>query len=540
MYDADLTHGAQLSLWLQNVSPEDAATLATDVGDWPSQPLDLIVVGGGISGLSTAYHACAQGMSVLVLEKGLLASGETGRTSAHIANALDDHFYLLEQRLGKNGARLAAESHHAALEDIEQIARTEGIECKFRRVPGYLVPKSASRRDRREIGRELKAAKRAGLRVEQRPSPLPSLSDQACLRFEDQAEFEPVAYIAGLARAIARMGGRIRTRCKVADIESSASEQIVRLDDDRRLTAKALVVATNSPINDRFSMHTKQAAYRTYMLALAIPKGALERALYWDTGDPYHYVRLTGDDDVLLVGGEDHKVGQSSEPESHWTELERWTRQHFPMVQEVRSRWSGQIQEPSDGMAYIGKNPASTGDVFVVTGDSGNGITHGAIAGLMLPELIRGRSHAWERLYDPRRMYRAARTLDFVRENINVALHYMQNFQPRPHETNGVKPGQGTLIRRGLRPVAVYVDANGQRHECSAICPHLGCTVQWNSAERSWDCPCHGSRFDAYGKVMTGPARSDLVPLSASPRRPSDTPRTERTGDRPAELRDAD
>jgi glycine/D-amino acid oxidase-like deaminating enzyme/nitrite reductase/ring-hydroxylating ferredoxin subunit len=516
MYDPERTHGAQTSLWYEQLSPLDESTLASDAGAWPDSLLDVVVVGAGMAGLSVAYHAALRGMSVAVVDKGLIGSGETGRSTAHLANALDDRYYLLERHHGRSGARQAAQSHAAAIADIERIVQLERIECGFARVPGHLFAAQPRAAGERELRRELRAAQRAGLSVTAEPSFLPTLRNRSWLTFADQAELQPLAYLAGLARAVARLGGRIFTRSRVLDIDSGHSEQRLRLAGDHTLRARAVVVATNSPINDRFTMHTKQAPYRTYVLAFDVDSGALPRALYWDTGDPYHYVRLSPDGGLLIAGGEDHKVGQSNAPERSWERLEAWTRSHFPMAREIRSRWSGQVQEPADGLGYIGKNPGSTGEVFIVSGDSGNGITHGAIAGLMLPDLIARREHPWARLYDPSRKLRALRTSDFVRENVDVALHFVESLLPRGRGENGIEPGHGRVVQRGGRHVALYVAMDGSRHECSATCPHLGCTVAWNRAERSWDCPCHGSRFDAYGKVMTGPALRDLTPLTAA------------------------
>jgi Rieske Fe-S protein len=294
----------------------------------------------------------------------------------------------------------------------------------------------------------------------------------------------------------------------------------VRLTGGRSVTASAVVIATNTPINDVLTMHTKQAPYRTYALALEIPRGSIARALFWDTGDPYHYVRLAGDGDVLVVGGEDHKVGQQDWPEQRWSHLEAWTRKRFPLAGQPLARWSGQIQEPADGLAFIGRNPGRDAPVYIATGDSGNGMTHGAIAGILLSDLICGdQANPWAKLYEPaRKITTASAASGFVRENMNVAAHFAQWFLPAERVTRSIEPGHGKVIRRGLRRIALYVDEAGQHHECSATCPHLGCIVSWNRAERSWDCPCHGSRFDPYGRVMTGPAARDLEPIEYVPK----------------------
>lgn len=513
MYDSKRTNGEQRPGWYDALAPADLRVLESNAGDWPIDHVDVIVVGGGMAGLSVAYHACKRGRSVLVLERGTLASGETGRTTAHLSSALDDRYYHLERMFGRPGAQLAAASHSAAIDDIERIALDEGIECGFRRVPGYLYSSKAGRAGARELSKERAAATRAGLAVGLERSPKVHLGEGPCLRFERQADFQPLAYMAGLARAIARMGGRIVTRTRVVDVDAKDALPSVVLEDRRRASAKSIVVATNSPINDRFAMHTKQAAYRSYVLAFAVPPGSIEPALYWDTEDPYHYARLTSANDQLIVGGQDHRVGQSNSADARYQELERWVRTNFPMAGRVVSRWSGQIQEPADGMAFIGKNPGTRANIFIATGDSGNGITHGAIAGMLITDLIHGRWNPWAELYDPSRVRHVIPRSDFLRENMKTGLHYADWLLPGARGETSIERGEGRVVRQGVRRIAVYVDDDGQRHACSATCPHLGCVVAWNSAEKSWDCPCHGSRFDPYGKVMTGPACSDLAQM---------------------------
>jgi glycine/D-amino acid oxidase-like deaminating enzyme/nitrite reductase/ring-hydroxylating ferredoxin subunit len=509
MYDAQRRSGESLPLWYE---ARNGARLGRDRG-WPAAEVDVVIVGAGIAGLSTAYHLLKAGRSVVVLERGEVGCGETGRTTAHLASALDDHFYLLERMHGRRGARLAAESHAAAIESIEDIVASEQISCGFSRVDGYLFAGSPG--DRRELEREHAAATRAGLNVSWvEQAPLPFVTGPT-LRFGRQAQFQPVAYLDGLARVIARMGGHILTQTKVCEVEEDSPAR-VHVDAGGTITAQAVVIATNSPIIDRFSMHTKQAPYRTYVLALSIPKGTVPRALYWDTLDPYHYVRLAGADDLLIVGGEDHKCGQSEAPEESWLRLEAWTRAHFPAAGVERYRWSGQVWEPADGLAFIGKNPGRAENVFICTGDSGNGMTHGALAGLLLTDLILGRENRWETLYDPsRKITRPLSAAEYVRENLNVAAQYGHWLRPRSSDVRAAAlgPCEGTVERRGVRRVAVYMDESGKRHECSAMCTHLGGIVAWNRAERSWDCPCHGSRFDPYGRVITGPAKRNLEPI---------------------------
>jgi glycine/D-amino acid oxidase-like deaminating enzyme/nitrite reductase/ring-hydroxylating ferredoxin subunit len=517
MYDSSKTNAETHPLWFSRLTPADEAMLD---GDGPciadQLRVDVAVIGAGMSGLSVAYHLCQAGRSVAVLDKGLIGSGETGRTTAHVSSALDDRYSVLERNHGREGARLAAASHEAAIAEIARIAAEEQIACEFERVPGYLVSVHDGPAAERELGREMLAARRAGLAVELVREPRPEWGRDwpLRLRFEHQAQFQPLAYLAGLARAIRRRGGRIHTNTRVFDVQLGRSEQQLVLTAGQRVFARDVVVATNTPIVDRFTMHSKLAPYRSYVIAMRLER-PLSPALLWDTGDPYHYARTTENGTVLIVGGEDHKVGQADEPERAWAQLEVWSRQHFPEACVQSARWSGQIMEPFDGLAFIGKNPGISRHVFIATGDSGNGITHGAIAGMLLSTLIleRRSEQPWRHLYDPARKPLRHALPEYVRENANVAVHYAQWLAPGRQPALPA-PGSGAVIRRGLTRVALYIASDGSAHECSARCPHLGCVVQWNPAEHSWDCPCHGSRFDPYGHVLSGPALRDLEPLT--------------------------
>lgn len=277
------------------------------------------------------------------------------------------------------------------------------------------------------------------------------------------------------------------------------------------VTANAVIVATNSPFNDRVAMHTKQSAYRTFVIGARVDESNVPRALLWDTVDPYHYVRLTHDENgaLLIIGGEDHKTGQEDDGINRFSRLEAWGKQHFPALGETVFRWSGQVLEPSDGLAFIGRNPNDE-SIYIATGDSGMGMTHGAIAGILLCDLVCGRDNAWSKLYDPSRQMTHS-IVDFAQENLNVVAQFADWVKDGDvKSSDGIAAGEGAVLRRGLSKVAAYRDESGALHERSAVCPHLGCIVSWNSLEKSWDCPCHGSRFDVTGCVLNGPANRDL------------------------------
>jgi len=496
--------GQRTPVWTAHRELPDPGPLTTDLR------VDVCVIGAGIAGLSTAYTLARQGVSVAVLDRGRVGRGETVRTTAHLASALDDRFYELERLFGRDGARLAAESHAASIDRIEEIARTEGIDCGFERLDGYLFAPPGGSQE--ELDDELEAARRAGLFVERVPrAPLPHYDTGPCLRFANQAQFDPISYLEGLVRAIQSDRGRIFTRTAAVQVEGGC-EARVTTEAGPVVTARAAVVATNSPILDDLIPDIQQAAYRTYAIAARIPAGSIPRALYWDTVDPYHYVRLTrdnGDGDLLLVGGEDHRTGQEDNAAERFGWLESWARERF-LIQNVEHRWSGQVLEPTDGLAFLGPPPTGAANLFIATGDSGHGMTHGTLAGMILGDLVLGRDNRWASLYSPRRL-RWATTGDFVRENANIVAQYVDWVTPAEvSSTDEIAPGRGALLRRGLTKMAVYRDESGELHERSAICPHLGCIVAWNPAERTWDCPCHGSRFDPQGRVLNGPTKRGL------------------------------
>jgi glycine/D-amino acid oxidase-like deaminating enzyme/nitrite reductase/ring-hydroxylating ferredoxin subunit len=502
--------GISQSVWMEHDVPDPGDSLAVE------SDAVVCVVGAGMAGLSVAYGLVSQGLRVIVVDDGPIGGGESARTSAHLASAIDDRFSRLEKWFGEDGARLAAESHAAAIDAIETNVRELEIECDFRRVDGYLFSPPKSNPD--DLDRELEAARRAGLVVEREESaPLP-FDTGPCLRFANQAEFHPIAYLAGLARAIEAAGGEIHTGVHVSGIEPGDITQ-VRTRGGKVIHARVVVDATNATISSMVKLPIRQAAYRTYCIALDIARGVVPHGLYWDTADPYHYIRIArgeGGREVLIVGGEDHKTGQDHHPAVRWSKLVEWTRGRFPQAGAVIARWSGQVMEPADGLGFIGKSPDME-HVYVVTGDSGNGLTHAAIAGLLLPDVIRGRPHPWAALYDPHRTsLHGFGTL--MREAANMTAQYVDWLRTGEiADPDELAPGQAAIVRRGVHLIAAYRDDGGTCHLRSAKCPHLGGVVAWNPAERTWDCPCHGSRFDAYGRVLNGPAVSDLPALDDEP-----------------------
>jgi glycine/D-amino acid oxidase-like deaminating enzyme/nitrite reductase/ring-hydroxylating ferredoxin subunit len=508
-----LSSGESVSYWIDSVIPLEFASLKKDLDT------DVLVIGAGIAGLTTTYQLLKTGRNVTLIEDGLIGSGESGRTTAHLTCALDDRYFEIEKAFGEEQSRLAADSHIAAIDWIEKTVREEKIDCDFERVNGFLFLHPSDKKETLE--KELEATKKAGIHTEWLES-VPGLSSEKgpCIQFPRQAQFHIMKYLQGLAGAIVRMGGAIYTKTHARHIDKKGAEC-----NGYNVTAKEIVVATNSPVNQFLAVHAKQFPYRTYVIGLKIPKGALAHSLWWDTGDqdskwitaPYHYVRVQKFDeqfDLLISGGEDHKTGQADAediPEQErYTALENWTRKRFPVAGETLYHWSGQVLEPVDYMAFIGKNPGDE-NIYIITGDSGNGMTHGTLGGILVSDLIMGKKNEWTDLYSPKRSP-LNNTKRFVTEMANMAKQYGDFLiKADIKELEELSPRSGAILSKGLKKYAVYRDETGQVQVFSAVCPHLGCVVQWNEEEKSFDCPCHGSRFTKEGIVINGPATVGLT-----------------------------
>src|ERR687891_2682080 len=537
------TSGNKEPSWYANIEqPIKFAKLANNIpSSEGGEPVDVVVIGGGIAGLTTAYLVSKSGKKVVVIEDGYIGSGETSRTTAHITHALDDRYYNLEKRHGLNGARVAADSHTAAINRIESIVREENIDCNFERLDGFLFLDPSDKKE--SLDKELEATHRVGINttgiVEK--APLQSFNTGPCIRFPNQAQFQPLKYLRGLSLAIIKNGGQIYTETHAQEVNSDGIKTL----NDYTVKAKSIVVATNAPIIDKTSkIYDKQDAYRTYVIGARIKKNAIPTALYWDTGDqnsenlvaPYHYVRIQkmdNDDDnddknydLLIIGGEDHQTGNFSSDddiEKRYSRLESWAKDRFP-IEAIEYRWSGQVMEPQDSIAFIGHNPGDNrNNIYIATGDSGNGITHGTIAGILLTDLILGKSNPWTALYDPSRKPRkvpgakseevgetqsqkAEKPTDQdVQENDKRSS---SKSEKKMISLENLKERQGIVLEE--EKIAAYKDHKGQLHTYSAVCTHLGCTVTWNNSEKSFDCPCHGSRYSSLGTVINGPANTAL------------------------------
>ena len=507
------------SLWMAAAPVAAAPPLTADAR------ADVVVVGSGIAGLSTAFELARQGRSVIVIDRGAIGGGMTARTTAHLASELDDTYHALIDARGEHEALRLYESQVAAINRIEAICAEEGMACDFRRLDGFLVPTEDGGADLLE--REFEACRTLGVAVEWADrAPMPGLDSGRCLRFPDQARFHPTRYLAGLARAIARSGGQLFADTAYVDHREDDGGVTVETEAGVSVRAAAAVFATNAPVQAKVALHTKQTPMRTYAIAGRVPRGSVPDALVWDTLEAYHYVRLqelSEAEDWLIVGGEDHRSGEASDMDRRIGALSAWTRRRYPGFGAIEYRWSGQVLETVDFMPFSGRNPGSE-TVYVHTGDSGQGITNGVAGALTIAPLVLGRDSRFAEVLDPSRKPGSLAAVKAFAEGLagavtNLAEHVVPGSaraddQPGAGEiasTDALAPGEGAILREGLHPIAAYRTPDGQLIRRSAVCTHVGCIVHWNPFERCWDCPCHGSQFAPDGTVLNGPA---LTPLA--------------------------
>ena len=476
------------------------------------EQVDVVVVGGGITGLTTAYLLTAAGKTVAVIERERCAAIDTGHTSAHLTMVTDQSLTALVKTVGREHAQAAWDAGLAAVSQIDSIVRDERIDCDFSWVRGYKhAPIGRTPGEERQAFEdEAKLASDLGFDAEF-VADVPFIGGPGVM-FPDQARFHPRKYLGALARTITDRGGLI--------FEHTPAEEF----SDQPLSVKAnghtiscayVVVATHNPLVGNAGMvgatlfQTKLALYTSYVVAGRVAKNHIPDALFWDTADPYHYLRIERhrDHDLVIFGGEDHKTGQTSDTNVCFDRLERTLRSMNGDV-DITHRWSGQVIETPDGLPYIGETADRQ---FAGTGFGGNGLTFGTLTAMMATDRIIGRKNPWSDLFEPGRKTLGA-AWDYIRENKDYP-YYMIRDRFAGAETRSkraVPRGSGRVVEIDGKPVAVHREPTGATIERSAICTHMACIVDWNEAERTWDCPCHGSRFKPDGAVISGPAEAPL------------------------------
>src|SRR4051812_22591483 len=497
--------GRNTSLWVDTAPESDYPVLK------PGIRVDIAVLGGGIAGLTTALLLKREGAKVAVVEAGRVGGGVTAYTTAKVSSLHGTQYQAVESSFGEDGARAYAEANEAGLDQIARWVEELSIDCDFRRKPAFTYTEDPE--ETWKIEDEVAAASRAGL-----PASLTTDTDlpwpvAAAIRVEDQAEYHPRRYLLRLAEEIPGAGSHVFERSRALAV--AGGKEHVRISTTRgELTADQVVVATHFPFLDRGGYFARMHPERSYGLGLYLKRGSrAPQGMYLSTESPAHTVRShpTSDGEMVITGGESHKTGQGGDTAERVPRLERWARERFD-VRSIEYRWWPQHNMPVDGVPYIGRLAPFQKRLWVAAGFMKWGLTNGTAAGMILTDLIGGRDNPWASLFGSTRFKPLASAKELLKENVNVGAHFVGDHLSAPdlRSVGSLAPGEAGIVRRGAGKVAAYRDEDGTMHAVSAVCTHLGCQVLWNSAERSWDCPCHGSRFDVTGRVIQGPAVKDL------------------------------
>jgi glycine/D-amino acid oxidase-like deaminating enzyme/nitrite reductase/ring-hydroxylating ferredoxin subunit len=464
-----------------------------------------------MTGVTTAYLLKRQGATVAVLERDRCGGGDTSATSAHLTLVTDRLPSELVKQLGKDRAAAVWDAGDAAIRTIEDTVRREKIDCDFARVPGFLSASLEANDDERDaLWAEAEFAHAMGYTATY--VDVVPVYRRSGIRFPDQARFHPLKYLRGLLERIPGDGSYVFEGTDVQDVGSDPPSITV---GGRTVTANRVVIATDVPLQGMRNLvgatlfQTKIQPYSSYAIGATVPKGFVPDVLLWDTSDPYFFLRLEPGaiEDVVVFGGADHKTGQVTDTDACYRKLEARLASLVSGAV-VRHRWSGQVIETIDGLPYIGENAPNE---FVATGFSGNGLTFGTAAAVMAADWVKGIFNPWADLFAPnRKSVRSAG--EYVRENLDYPYYMLRDRLRRAEDgtIDALRPGKGKLLRIEGRRLAVYRDPAGAVTVLSPVCTHMGCIVRWNSAETTWDCPCHGSRFRATGEVMAGPAETNL------------------------------
>lgn len=479
----------------------------------PAQPLpqrvEVAIIGAGITGLTAGLHLRRAGVSVAILEAGTVGAGTTGGTSAHLDAHPEQGASRLIRQYGLEAARTTTTARMAAIQQIEDWVNEYQIDCEFQRIPGFWY--SEEERRAHDVQKEAAALMDLALSVETVTEVGLPFATASGVRIENQARFHPLKYLKGLAEQLIIAGGVL---CEHVRAQPPEDGTPCKIETSRgTLEAERVLVCAHSAYLGMSQLDTRVAPYQSYVIAARIAE-AIPDALFWDNADPYHYWRRAEGNDphLVIVGGEDHKTGQENEHDA-LERLEAYLRQRVT-VESVECRWSAELFEPVDDLPYIGRVP-STKQLFIATGFSGTGLTFGTLAGHLLSDLVLDRKNPVADLFSPSRVKPLAAAFDFVKENVNVAQHFvMDRFKgDRVKAFEEIALGEGRLVIHNGKQIAAYRDQKGELFLLSPVCTHMGCHVLWNEVEQTWDCPCHGGRYSATGERLYGPPTEDLVPL---------------------------
>jgi glycine/D-amino acid oxidase-like deaminating enzyme/nitrite reductase/ring-hydroxylating ferredoxin subunit len=499
------------SLWLASARPPTYPTLDQD------RRVDVVVIGGGIAGVTAAYLLKQAGKTVALLERRRCGQGQTGHTTAHLTAVTDADLGTLVDRLGVDHAQAVWDAGFAAIARIRANVRDERINCDFAWVQGCLhaSPDKDLETARIDVGREAEVAAALGIDAAY-VDEVPGVGRPGVV-FEGQARFHPSAYLEVLASRIPGQGSYIFEETDVEGIESDGHGVTA---NGHRMSADYIVCTTHVPLQSVIGtretlLQTDLFPYSTYAVRGIVKASGWPEGLFWEMASgPYEYLRVDRREshDEVIFGGGDHKTGQEENTRAVFTAVEKRLQALIPDIQ-VTHRWSGQVLETRDGLPYIGE---VRDGLFAATGFAGNGMTFGTLSGMMATDAVLGRANPWRELFDINRTTVLTGAWNYLRENKDYPYYMIRDrFTGAEGKTlRGVPRGEGRILDLDGVDVAAYRDEDGKVTTLSPVCTHMGCHVVWNTAEQSWDCPCHGSRFTPMGEVISGPAERPLDPVS--------------------------
>jgi glycine/D-amino acid oxidase-like deaminating enzyme/nitrite reductase/ring-hydroxylating ferredoxin subunit len=504
-------HVANPSLWIADTPATDYPRLGPD----EQQAVEVVVVGAGLTGLTAALLLQQDGARVALVEAGRVCAGVTAYTTGKVSSLHGLTYGSLRDTFGPETARVYGEANEAALAQVAALVEELGIDCHWERRPNYTYTTDEATLPK--IEREVEAAQEAGLPaafVTETELPFDVLG---AVRFEDQAQFHARKYGLALAEAFRDGGGLIFEESRVVDVDTDAGRCTV--ESGGAIWGEHVVLATHLPILDRGGFFARTHPSRTYLMAFETPERAVEGMYISKGGGSSWTLRSAEGGRYLLAGGQSHKTGQEPDTPARYAAIERWAREHFG-VEPAAYRWSAEDYMPVDGLPYIGKLPFGNGRVWVATGYNKWGLTNGTVAALIIADALAGRANAWAETFDANRADAGASVKEFVKENLDVAARFVGDRIEHltGEDAAALAPGEGAVVEAGGKRVGAYRDEEGRLHAVALTCTHLGCHVTWNPAERSWDCPCHGSRFGVDGEVLHGPAVRPLERLALGPK----------------------
>jgi glycine/D-amino acid oxidase-like deaminating enzyme/nitrite reductase/ring-hydroxylating ferredoxin subunit len=506
--------GTPISYWIDSTTP---SLISSGPDNLNGTSVDVAIVGGGIVGITAATLLKRAGKTVAIIEADQIAAGVSGHTTAKVTSLHQLIYSELIKNLGKDKAELYAESNQEGIEQVASFVQEENIDCDFKRTECYTF--AESRDSLAKVEEEVEAALKLGLPVSFVQTTSLPFEVLGAVKFTNQVEFHPRKYLLHLASKISGRGSYVFEKARVEKVEEGEPCRVITAQGT--LTAKKVLVTTHAPILNEGLFFAKSYPKRSYLVGASIDPARAPQGMFIGMGESYRSIRTTPYKDglLLLIGGEGHKVGTVTNTEERYLKLEHYGRERFGL-RDFAYRWSTQDIVSFDKLPYIGRLSSRSKHVYVATGFSLWGMSKGTMAGMLLSDLLLGIANPWIELYDSTRAT-PFMTPKSIKNNVEVGVHWLgDRIKESIHHDSveNIKRGEAKLITAEREKVAAFRDEEGMVHAVSAVCTHLGCLVNWNNAEKSWDCPCHGARFDYLGKVLHGPATQDLEVVSSKVR----------------------